>query len=225
VPVEQTIGPIEGAQVHVALRYYPDDSDVARWDEAHWDVATWPGPAPSEEVSCDVKSYQSGVGRDQPLERFRTGTATIVMQDDAGRYSPWKSMGQTPPAYEAIRPGIDVDVWVTIGSEKNALHNSSFEDDFAGWSSDPTCTTWTIDEVERVHGGKSARGVIHDPEFVNGNTSQYGQLIQTPDDNTHVGYNGPWVCSAWIKGPKGRSIGMTCWRYYAVNGVGTGLPG
>ncbi len=108
------IGPVEGVDYHVAPALYPEDSTVARWNLSRWDTpaATWAGNAPRLDVSCDVISVSLGVGRDLPLDRFRPGAATVLLDDPHGIYSPWKTAGGD--VYGAIRPGIDVVVWIVI---------------------------------------------------------------------------------------------------------------
>lgn len=108
------IGPIPGVEVHAALCYYPEDFVFARWGTALWGTGLWPGPPICEDVSCQVRSYTAQTGRDLPLERFRVGTASVVLDDPTGRYSPWRTAPE-PGAYTAIRPGIDLHVWVEIG--------------------------------------------------------------------------------------------------------------
>lgn len=110
------IGPIPGVEVHAALCYYPEGAAVARYDVARYDTAgdTYAGPPPCEDISCQVRSYSLSTGRDRPLERFRAGTATLVLDDPDGRYSPWRTVADTG-VYGTIRPGIDVEIWVEIG--------------------------------------------------------------------------------------------------------------
>jgi hypothetical protein len=114
MPPVETIGPIADVAVHVAFCYYPEDVPVARYDIALYDVDAYAGPPTCEDVSCNMRSYSSNVGRDLPLERFRTGTATLVLDDPDGRYSPWRTAG-VPETFSGIRPGIDVEVWVEVG--------------------------------------------------------------------------------------------------------------
>lgn len=108
------IGPRDDADVHVALSYYPFDVSVSRWGTAKWDVsggALWEGPPPEDDISCDVMSVSIVNGRDQPLDRFRTATCTVVLYDPAGSYSPWTS-APVAGTFGAIRPGIMVRVWI-----------------------------------------------------------------------------------------------------------------
>lgn len=112
-----TIGPIAGVEVHVALGYWPDTATVDRWDSGLWDSDTWALTAPPlVDVSCDVLAYSSQIGRDLPLERFRAGTAVVELDDPTGKYSPWRTAGDPRPIYNAIRPGLDVEVWVETGT-------------------------------------------------------------------------------------------------------------
>lgn len=214
------IGPLPGVEVHAALRYYPDDYDVARWGQAHWDVATWPSSAPSEDVSCLLRSYTSSVGRDQPLERFRTGTAQLVVADPDGLYSPWRTAATNPPPAAAIRPGIDVEVWAELGGP-NLAANSSFENGWTGWvgPGQEPWATWEIADDAAYHGSHSARMTCLDPGF-NGNPGHYGNAYQNPSVIL-PGYEGPWTGSAWFKAPPGRSVGVGLIKYYDD---GTGQP-
>ncbi len=109
------IGPLEDVEAHVALGYYQASATVSLWDVAHWDTAggAWEGAAPLDDVSCDVISVTVNEGRDVPLERFRPGSATVVLHDPDGRYSPWHA-APTPRKYGAIRVGIDLVVWAEI---------------------------------------------------------------------------------------------------------------
>jgi hypothetical protein len=110
------IGPIPGVAVRVRLCYYPEQADIARYDIGLYDTPgdTYAGPPPCEDVSCQVRSYSFSTGRDRPLERFRAGTATLVLDDPDGRYSPWRTAADTG-VYGTIRPGIDIELWVEIG--------------------------------------------------------------------------------------------------------------
>ena len=113
-------GPIPGIDYHVALGYYPEaGGTVARWDTARWDTAgaKWVGVAPLDDVTCDVISVDTAEGRDQPLERFRPGTCTVVLNDPDGKYSPW-STAFDPSQYSAIRVGIDLVAWAEIGGTR-----------------------------------------------------------------------------------------------------------
>ena len=108
-------GPLDGVDVHVELGYYAPGSDLTAWDVARWDTApaTWEGDAPLHDISCDAISVNWTQGRDQPLDRFRTGTCTVVVDDPAGALSPWSSAAD-PTEYAAIRPGIDLVVSVDL---------------------------------------------------------------------------------------------------------------
>ena len=110
-----TIGPVGTLTPHVALGYYPEGGNVARWDLARWDTASgqWQGAAPLDDVTCDVVSVALTEGRDLPLERFRPGTATLVLNDPEGKYSPWRT-APDPATYATVRVGIDLIVWVDV---------------------------------------------------------------------------------------------------------------
>ena len=108
------IGPIPGFDYHVAIAFYPEGAQIARWDVARWDTpaAIWQGAPPRLDVSCDVISVHLSQGRDLPLERFRPGAATVVLDDPGGIYSPWRTPAEGQ--YGAIRPGIDLVVWIDV---------------------------------------------------------------------------------------------------------------
>jgi len=108
-----TIGPIADVAIHVALGYYGAEADLFLWDVAEWDVGEWADVAPLDDISCHVVSVAIGLGRDQPLDRFRTGTATVELDDPDGRYSPW-STAATPDEYTGVRVGIDLVIWAEI---------------------------------------------------------------------------------------------------------------
>lgn len=114
-----TIGPLAGVDYHVALGYYPETDTISRWDVAQWDTpgALWEGAAPLDDVSCDVVSVSLTEGRDLPLGRFRPGTATVVLNDPDGIYSPWRTASD-PAAFAAVRVGIDLIVWAMIGGTR-----------------------------------------------------------------------------------------------------------
>ena len=111
-----SVGPLAGIDYHVALGYYPEDPTISFWNVAQWDTAgaLWEGAAPLDDVSCDVVSVSLTEGRDVPLARFRPGAATVVLNDPDGRYTPWRT-ADDPEAFAAIRVGIDLVVWATIG--------------------------------------------------------------------------------------------------------------
>lgn len=113
-----TIGPLEDVEVHVALGYYPEDSVIGMWDEDVWDDAVgavWAGAPPLDDVSCEVVSIRISAGRDQPLDRFRTGVCTMVLDDPDGHYTPWTNAAD-PGKFGTIRPGIDLRVWVVTAT-------------------------------------------------------------------------------------------------------------
>lgn len=110
-------GPVAGLDYHVALEYFPEGSDVPRFDVALWDApaSTWVGTAPLDDVSCNVRDVRIARGRDRPLERFRPGACTFTLYDPEGTYSPWRTASDET-AFTAIRPGIGVRVWVDDGT-------------------------------------------------------------------------------------------------------------
>lgn len=112
-----TAGPIDLADVHVGLGYYDDPDDVYAWDVAEWDVGLWGDVAPVVEVDCDVLSVAINAGRDRPLDRFRAGTCTVELDDPTGIYSPWRT-ATVPEQYAAVRPGIDLYVWVVLDGDR-----------------------------------------------------------------------------------------------------------
>lgn len=107
------VGPVEGFNVYVTLGYYPEGSPIARWDVALWDTAAavWQGAPPDVDVSCQVIDVRITRGRDQPLDRFRTGTCTVTINDPLGEFSPWRT-APDPAQYATVRPGITLAVWV-----------------------------------------------------------------------------------------------------------------
>jgi hypothetical protein len=110
-----TIGPIAIAEVHVALHYYAPGSVVGRWSVSKWDQSdsVWASATPpATDVSCQVISVRTNTGRDQPLERFRAGNATVLIDDPAGDWTPWASGS----GYASVRPGIGLSVWAVIAS-------------------------------------------------------------------------------------------------------------
>lgn len=113
-PAPRMVGPIAALPVKVLLGYYPEDAsaNVDRWSIAKWGTSgggMWEGPAPLEDITCNVISVKLQRGRDQPLERFRPSTATVEVYDPDGRWSPWRT-ADVPSQYGAIRPGIDIQI-------------------------------------------------------------------------------------------------------------------
>lgn len=140
-PREEMPGPLpDYAGVHVALGYYPPGTELSAWDSAEWDdvLALWEGDAPLRDISCDVLSVTWTQGRDQPLDRFRTGTCTVVVDDPTGALSPWATAPDAG-AYATIRPGIDLVVWVELldGSRIDRFTGivDAIDDD---WDPDPS---------------------------------------------------------------------------------------
>lgn len=114
-------GPFPELPVHVGLGYYPEGSSVSRWDVAKWDVVgggQWAGPAPVDDISCNVTGVKIDQGRDLPLERFRPGSCTVEVFDPEGKWSPWRTAAE-PFIYTTVRPGIDLFVWVEIGGVRH----------------------------------------------------------------------------------------------------------
>lgn len=105
----------------------------------------------------------------------------------------------------------------------NVLKNSSFEDTTGfgnNWSMDATYETWSSDTSDFRYGSRSAKFVVNTGGGAfGGNPDHYGkaQALSIPSKN----YEGPWVASAWIKGPAGKQIGVSVWRAYDVGGVPT----
>jgi hypothetical protein len=106
-----TIGPGDDVTWHVELDYYSDLETLSQWDQACWDddAAVWQGPPGTVDIGPAALSVSIGRGRDEPLSRFRPGTATVVVDDPDGKLSPWAT-ASTPDAYAAIRPGIGLRV-------------------------------------------------------------------------------------------------------------------
>lgn len=100
-------GPAAAVEWFVWLRYYNELGALALWDVALWDTpeAVWAGEAEPHDIGCDVISLHTGIGRDEPLARFRPGSATVTVDDPDGNLSPWSTAGNTD-AYAAVRPGI-----------------------------------------------------------------------------------------------------------------------
>lgn len=147
----ETIGPVEGVEPHVALGYYPEGGDVSRWDLARWDTAAaqWQGAAPLDDVTCDVLSLSLREGRDLPLERFRPGTATLVLDDPEGKYSPWRTAPE-PNTFATIRVGIDLVVWVDVPAESESFRRfrgivETIEDNFPDEGERQTVTFHAVD--------------------------------------------------------------------------------
>lgn len=121
-PNQGGLGPRTDCSVRVVLGYYPFDAGISRWDEAKWDVAgggIWEGGAPvDDDVSANVMEVTYTAGRDQPLDRFRTGTCTVKLYDPEGKYSPW--LDTATPAVDdgAIRPGITLRTEIVTATGK-----------------------------------------------------------------------------------------------------------
>ena len=78
----------------------------ARWDRDRWDTpaARWAGTEPTWlDVSCEVNSAESDTGRTRVVERFRPGSAEVVLRNLDG----WADLSPppTPPALLTLRPG------------------------------------------------------------------------------------------------------------------------
>jgi len=125
-PVPGFPGPLEGVEVHVALGFYDANDPLHAWDVAEWvdvvyvpenpDLGLWAGGAPLVDISCDVVSVAISAGRDQPLDRFRAGTATVELDDPDGAFSPWR-YATDADRFAGVRPGIDLYVWVVAGGD------------------------------------------------------------------------------------------------------------
>jgi hypothetical protein len=108
-----TVGPVKGVKFHAWLQYYAPGDPVSLWDVAQWDSAdTWTGDAIEHDVACDVISIGTNEGRDAPLGRFRVGTASIVVNDPEGIYTPWTDAADAE-SYSRIRPGIGLRIGAT----------------------------------------------------------------------------------------------------------------
>lgn len=110
-------GPVPELDYHVALQYFPEGSDVARFDVTNWDAApaVWAGTPPLDDISCNVRNLRIARGRDRPLERFRPGVCSFTLYDPDGTYSPWRTAADAQ-SFTAIRPGIGVQVWIDDGT-------------------------------------------------------------------------------------------------------------
>lgn len=109
-------GPVEDTPYHVALGYLPVAALRALWDEGRWDLVAWDATTLRaaveglEDVTCNVVTCNINAGRDEPLERFRPATASLVLYDPEGRYSPWVGE-QDPDAPWVTQVGMDLVIW------------------------------------------------------------------------------------------------------------------
>ena len=81
-------------------------SGQAQWDRSRWDAADarWAGTEPTWlDVSCEVNAAESDTGRTRVVERFRPGSAEVVLRNLDG----WADLSPppTPPALLPLRPG------------------------------------------------------------------------------------------------------------------------
>jgi len=131
----------------------------AKWDVSKWDTAgsLWAGSEPTWlDITCDVISVASHVGRERSISRFDPGTCTIVAANSTG----WADILQTPanPALLSIRPGRQIRWGVQRGTSPPVWKWRGFIDahaaNYDGQTADTDTVTLTcidaLGEVGRV---------------------------------------------------------------------------
>jgi len=131
----------------------------AKWDVSHWDTAgsLWAGSEPSWlDITCDVISVASHVGRERSISRFDPGTCTVVATNSTG----WADIlhDATNPAALSLRPGRQIRWGVRRGTDPPVWKWRGFIDahaaNYDGQTSDTDTVTLTcidaLGEVGRV---------------------------------------------------------------------------
>lgn len=83
---------VDGRLVVEALN--PSPYDQATWNVSDWDEDTWAGPGRWQDIAARVRSVAWSRGSESPLDRPRTGTATLVLDNRDGAASAWASGGE-----------------------------------------------------------------------------------------------------------------------------------
>jgi hypothetical protein len=115
-----TTGGLVGFKVYIQLGDTSASTDV--WDTGLWDTATWEATVDSQlvDVSQDVEQFGTRMGRQQYVSRFRSGYATVTLDNTDGKWTP--ATGAPLPGYLPLRPGRTVLITAVTSEGERPLY-------------------------------------------------------------------------------------------------------
>ena len=76
---------------------WPGDTDVTLTIEAAFGVDSLTASPSYTDITADVRSFTTERGRDNISDRIRTGKATVILNNNAGDYTPFNTAGANTP--------------------------------------------------------------------------------------------------------------------------------
>lgn len=102
--------------VRIVVELAISDVDPQGWDLGQWDTAPWQAAYQWHDVSCDCQGFTYSAGRSGPLDRYRSATGTLQLDNRSGVYDAWSELTPWAPpgvrhlgAGTRIRVGVEVD--------------------------------------------------------------------------------------------------------------------
>ena len=127
-----------GGLVEWVVKLQLGDADaipqVMLWDVGRWDVDAWgaSGDAYMTDVSASTLRFTTARGRQRYTGRFRSGYATIVLDNTDGRWTP--AGGATQPGFLPLRPGRRVQIFARYNGAEIQVYEGfvdTFRDTYA----------------------------------------------------------------------------------------------
>lgn len=129
------------------------------WNSGKWDTATWGPDVVWTDISAYLRSVTTTRRFDRAVTSWQAGSATIVLDNRDGRFSPDNLSGPYVSAgVTAIRPWRPLRVRITYNSVTYALYTGYAVDWVESWSQAPTgqgdatVTVPCLDEWARLAG-------------------------------------------------------------------------
>jgi hypothetical protein len=98
----------DGVTLTVEAGFSPVIDQYSVWDGSFWDTATWGPDLAWTDVTGDLRSFETFRGRRRVDDRYEAGTATLVLGNLSGDYSPANS---DSPYWDATTGTTTVRPW------------------------------------------------------------------------------------------------------------------
>lgn len=96
----------------------PNVDLVNGWDRALWDRGQWQAAQEWSDVSCDFQGATLAGGRSGPLDRYRSQTGTIRLDNRSGKFDAWSELTPwAPPNNRHLGAGTPVRLGVEVGAD------------------------------------------------------------------------------------------------------------
>lgn len=145
--------------ITVEAAFSAAQGDYGVWDIGAWDTATWGPDLVWSDISQYVRSIQTSIGRSREFDHFSAGTATLVLANRDGRFSPENTSGPyASGGLSGVRPWrpmrIRVDLLNVVFADPAPLYifygyAESFTDDFPG-TKDSRTTIKLVDGIALI---------------------------------------------------------------------------